>query len=599
MEQWFFRDPERCRRERSELDALKRSAQWLKVAEWNIEADGLCIDAIIHAHGHDYEVRLSYPALFPEVPLIVRPRNAQQRLSGHQYGGADGPLCLEFGPDNWHSEVTCVQMLESTYKLLEIENPLGEGRPAIAITAPSRHHVTIGQELRGASTRWYRSAGFHEFLAAKPVGVWGSFKFSLRNPRETWLVLVHEATILNGEVWKDEQIPGEIPEAMTNDRWDGAWFHGGDQAKATIEKAETLDALRAIAREAGYPSELLATDSTSHIAGFDRGIRGVVVIDQDGSAHLFVAFSSGGVIRFAPVESEPSGVESRLDNNRNLRGKSVGIVGLGSAGSKIALTLGRMGARKFHLVDHDIFLPENIVRNALDWQAVGAHKVDGTTSALRQIAADLEVSVSRSNLTGQESNAFISAVLDRLGECDLMIDATANAKVFNLLAAAAKAAEKPLVWLEIFEGGIGGLIARSRPTLDPSPQIMRAAYLRYCEENPAPHHRLVRDYSVEDSEGVVLTASDSDVSIIAHQAARLAADTLLTADRSEYPFSMYLVGLTRAWVFEAPFATIPIDTAPFRENAAEKLDAKTFGADNLGFIAGLLDKHKNATPPAT
>ena len=255
-----------------------------------------------------------------------------------------------------------------------------------------------------------------------------------------------------------------------------------------------------------------------------------------------------------------------------------------------------MGARKFYLVDHDLFLPENIVRNALDWQAVGEHKVDATTTALRLLAPDVQVSVSRTHLTGQESSASVSVVLDRLGDCELVIDATADPRVFNLLAAVSKAGGKPLVWLEIFAGGIGGLIARSRPGVDPTPQTMRSVYLGFCEEHPAPPQQAAHDYNLEDAEGRVLAASDADVSIIAHYAARLASDTLIAAGASGYPYSMYLIGLGQAWIFEAPFATVPIATESFRANEPQELDANAFGADNLAFLGELLKKRDHAAP---
>jgi hypothetical protein len=119
----------------------------------------LILDAVIRAHGYDYEVRVSFPSLFPEVPAVVRTLNAQQRLSQHQYGGPNGPLCLEWGPDNWHRDVTTVQMLESAHRLFEIENPLGDNQPELPVVASSRHRLTTGQEARGKWCRWYYSEG--------------------------------------------------------------------------------------------------------------------------------------------------------------------------------------------------------------------------------------------------------------------------------------------------------------------------------------------------------------------------------------------------------------------------------------------------------
>ena len=211
----------------------------------------------------------------------------------------------------------------------------------------------------------------------------------------------------------------------------------------------------------------------------------------------------------------------------------------------------------------------------------------------------MQISVSRTHLTGQESGASVSVVFNRLSACELVIDATANPRVFNLLAAVSKVGEKPLVWLEIFAGGIGGLIARSRPGMDPSAQTMRAAYLRFCEEHPAPPQGTPHDYNLEDADDRVLAATDADVSIIAHHAARLAADTLLNADTSNYPYSMYLIGLAEAWIFEAPFATVPIATGSFHENEPQEHHAKTFGADNLAFLGELLKKSDHAAPASS
>jgi hypothetical protein len=100
------------------------------------------------------------------------------------------------------------------------------------------------------------------------------------------------------------------------------------------------------------------------------------------------------------------------------------------------------------------------------------------------------------------------------------------------------------------------------------------------------------DYGAENEEGEIYQASDADVAIIAHHAARLAADTALTAEQSSYPYSMYLIGLDKAWVFEAPFATIPIATAHLLRSepeTAEETDAGRDG-DNAEFIVSLIKK---------
>ena len=558
---WFLRDPERLRLERMGTEELLRSAKWLVGTDWCLDGD-LCLDAVIRAHGHDYEVRVSFPALYPDAPAVVRPRNMQRRVSSHQYGGADGPLCLEWGPDNWQRDVTAVQMLESAYRLFDTENPLGEDRPEIPVVAPSRHRLTVGQELRSEWARWYASRGLISYLAAQPGRSTGSFKFSFRQTGETWVALVHEAMPLGCSAWSDGQVPATLPGTEARDRYVGVWFRTNVDGMA-IGQPHKLAQLRAIL--AGMDgAKLLATDGTSPVDGFQRPIAGVLIADQAGELHLFVVLSGENVIACAKVRPEAMPTQSRSPESDGLNGKTIGIVGLGSAGSKIALSLARMGARGFYLVDHDVLLPENLHRHALDWQGVALHKVDAMVMAIGQVAPGSRVEVSRLHIAGQESNASVSGALNRLAECDLLIDATANSRVFNLLAAVARSASRPMVWMEVFGGGLGGLVARSRPGTDPTPQDMRAAYLQYCTDNPDPASRSASvDYATEAEDGEVLVASDADIAVIAHHAARFIPDCFVPPHHSRFPHSMYLIGLARGWVFEAPFATIPISMAAY------------------------------------
>jgi len=215
------------------------------------------------------------------------------------------------------------------------------------------------------------------------------------------------------------------------------------------------------------------------------------------------------------------------------------------------------------------------------------------TYLVSRVSAGLEVKLSRTHLTGQESAAIVSGDLNALGGCDLIIDATADARVFNLLAAVATATKKPLIWLEVFVGGTGGMIARSQPGRDPDPQTMRAIYTQFCIENPAPEIQITDVYTAENEEGEVLIASDADVAVIAHHAARFAVDTVLGRDPSDYPYSMYLIGLKQWWVFDAPFHTIPIATDTFRREEVGPVKPEV-ASDHIDFVVGLLRKDTDA-----
>ena len=94
-------------------------------------------------------------------------------------------------------------------------------------------------------------------------------------------------------------------------------------------------------------------------------------------------------------------------------------------------------------------------------------------------------------------------------------------------------------------------------------------------------------------------ASDADVSAIAHHAARLAVDTVLGHNPSLFPYSMYLIGLTKWWVFEAPFHTISIDTEGFGSPGAKTEASLEAQVSSLQFIGALLEKRSDGAPSSS
>jgi molybdopterin/thiamine biosynthesis adenylyltransferase len=499
--------------------------------------------------------------------------------------------------------VTGAQVLESAHRLLEIENPSGvAGDEGAAAAAPSRHALTQGQELRGRYGRFFIGESTLGRLTGLPCNGVATFKFSTSWRAESWLAVVHEVRLVGEDEapWVDPAIPMYLRGSNDDALRDGVAFKA-DLDPSLIESASGIEEIASLLDRAGHRAELLTQEGPLKASEIKGKITGALILDRDLKPHFFVIFKDGDTRKLAAVRSEPRTTGARTPKNlEGLGEKSVGIVGLGSVGSKIAVSLARMGIRRIYLIDHDIFLPENAARHVLDWGNVGEHKVDAVREAVGRLGSGYEVEVSRVHLTGQESTAALSGVLDRLGRCDLLIDATAEPGVFNLLSAAATVYQKPLVWLRVYGGGFGGMMARSRPGYDPPPQTMRAAYLDYCNDFPAPEAGSASRYAAEDAEGDVLAASDADIGIIANHGARFAVDTLLGGGPSAYPHSMYLIGLAKWWVFEAPFATIPIATAHLMqgEAEAEKQEEAAAGAsDNVAFVVSLLEKlSENASP---
>lgn len=562
MDLWFLTDPARLTVERAALDHLGDNSPWLKGVKWTLERGGLHVDVAINIEGREVELRMSYPDLFPAVPPEVRPKDPKQRLSDHQY--SSGVLCLEWGPDNWQPTVSGAQMLQSAYRLLKSET-LAEDE------VPSRHHLSQGQALRGAVYRVFVDQQIEESLADLE-----SIGFSTDFYDDAALITIQRIGSLKRK----------LPPGLTVEI-DSPLYNKGiflDNVPIALAKIRNLDELHA-----------RTTECRGELPAQMTEVQAYFLRDTDGDLHFsFVSsIDSKKLLSASVVKSDKPATRSPFGESAFV-GKKVGIVGLGSAGSKIAVSLARSGIREFYLVDDDVLLPENLCRNELNWQHVGRHKVEAVADAVKFVCPDANVDTSRLCLTGQESNAAVNGALRRLGKCDILIDATANPRVFNLMAACAKAFERTFLWLEIFAGGIGGLVARSRPG-EYDPQILRAAFNSFTQVNPAPELHAA-DYSAIDSSGAVMTATDADVGVITAHTCRLVLDQLLGKEPSQFPYPIYLIGLARSWVFSAPFHVLPIDV-PNESTSTPNVDQEAIN-DALAFIVQLVKETDEDPPPS-
>ncbi len=589
---WYLDDMARLRKEREAIDELADRVDWLTDVKWNIES-GLSIDAIIHAHGQDYPVRLTYPALFPHVPPAVRPQNkAAERWSGHQY--PDGTLCLEWGPDTWHPDVLGAQLLESAYTLFDIENA---GNPPTRRHVPSRHQLSPGQEARGHFTRYFLSPDLQRFFHDFRAGNTGTVVFHRHFQSDSSLAVVQEVQVADGEPWRDSWPPTTLIEERDSPLIRKAILVMVDVATDIVRKISTVEQL----------DEFLAAQGAETLSAAQARLNppryplSAMVVDCAGTPHfLFRNTGEDTVLKvvapvspgcFADAPRNPEELES-------LKEKKVGIVGLGSLGSKVAMTLARMGVGSFVLVDQGLFLPENVVRHVLTLHNVAEYKVLAVAHLLRQLSPLIQVETSTLHLTGQESNTSIANVTRKLANCDVIIDATADPRVFNILAGAAAAKARPLIWGEVFGGGLGGLVARSRPAKDLSPHALRGIFNHYTKQHPFEDHTPPTNYDTIDDEGNVQTATDGDVSIVAGYLAQLSADALLAHEPSAFPHSVYLLGFRRGWVFEGPFHNVAIPTDHLEEKAPNATADQALTEETMGFLSSLLKDNDAGTAPS-
>jgi hypothetical protein len=121
---------------------------------------------------------------------------------------------------------------------------------------------------------------------------------------------------------------------------------------------------------------------------------------------------------------------------------------------------------------------------------------------------------------------------------------------------------------------------------------MRRAIENWCADRGKPMPRPAHRYGSESNAPGI--ADDSDVTVIAAHAARMAIDLLIPRDPSIFPHSVYMVGLAGGWIFDQPFETHPIEIeAGPDEKAEEPLDAKDAKAE-FDLIMQIFAKYKNA-----
>ena len=538
---WILQRAARVNAEREAIATLEESAGWLSGGVWRLEAGlRLNVDFTITHGGESFDLTLAYPDFFPDTPPLIMSRDGK-RLSDHQYGPT-GELCLEFRSDNWEAQITGAMMIESAHRLIAGERV--DGEPAEVASA---HAVSEGQALRGRRNRFLAMPELRARLAAEPFGALHEATFRERHMAETFVA------------WMSAYGEG-----------DAAWNDGTVSTRPAaisglVARVRTLTDLPEFADATELEAYLKAQEMGEAWQRVDSDPAIFVLLLADADAVRFIWIGGDPKVRAfyhyrtIVVKNEATRLPATY---AALAGKTVGLVGAGSLGSKIAVSLARSGVGRVRIFDSDISLPHNMARNDLDWRSMGQHKVDGVQDRILEVAPGCVVEPRRVALGGQESAAATAIALEKLGECDLIIDATADPRAFNFSATAAVAQKRPMLWAEVFAGGIGGMIARSVPEAHPPPQAARRQINAWCEREGVTWEGMPIDYGILQDDRPPLIACDADVGVIAGHATRLALDTLLQVGASAFPASVYLIGLSAGWLFREPFDTVPIALTP-------------------------------------
>jgi ThiF family len=544
---WWLVNSRRLGAERRGVECIAAEEGWFDLDRWCFHEGRLAAVGTIIAHDHRYPVRLVYPDQFPEVPAWVEPQE-EVRWSTHQFGS--GTLCLQLRPDNWIASATGADVLRSAYNLLVTEDPLGKGDQH----APSAHNVGELQAYDWGENPVLMSAACQDRIRRGEARDIKALRWMVAD--DLWPILVHDA---------DDRVPPRHPPGADINTWrfEVPVFVSSKPAPAVqISRAELI--------AAGAFDMLTAMQLAGSAAG--------LVLFAGGDEMVAYNLLAEGDLhrRRIFVLAEETGIRSgRADAAKD---KKVAIIGAGSVGSKLAESLLRSGICRFTLVDGDVLLPANLERHALDWRDVSFRKVNGLKRRLLHITPGAEIDVVDANLNWQRSARTHAWQVESIAGCDVIVDATGDVATALFLGAIADVNDRPFVSVEVFEGGIGGLVATSLPKRDPPFATGRAAFLAWCDEQrtkppePGPGR-----YEALSENGAPLVADDATVTMTAGHAARVVLD-ILEGNPAPVTSAWLLFGYARAWLFDGHGHTIRLSVGERSGNdtTEEDPDAKEF-----------------------
>lgn len=542
---WWLFHRNRLLSEKGAIADLEATVDWLRISQWQANPDfSMCVDFQIVNNGESFGFQMIYPSVFPDAPPMIY-TEGRTLISGHQYG-PDGELCLEHRPDNWTPSITGADMIISCQRLLAVERPdTGD-----IVHASSAHIASLGRDMRPAYCRFLVTEKDINALKELPDRDPQPMVLRERLGASTFVAVLCYLGKEDEPIWTGNLL---LPK------------QGHDQKGFVIRIPEVSDIGGVTANNLGQFLEDLGYKEISHSL-IESNDWGYLLVGDCEHWMLFSVFGKqeDRKVMCYTTLYVPEEKQRVPDCFASISDQKIGIVGCGSIGSKIAASLCRTGVGNFVLVDDDLFLPDNVIRNELDLGDAGSHKTQALRDRLLKINPNVDIKVHRLRLGGQESAKSMDSVLASLGECDLLIDATADPTAFNMTASVATRREKPMIWVEVFAGGIGGLVARARPKIDPIPLVARAQIEAWCNDQNVEWVRPpdAGRYDGRDGDENPLIADDAEVSIMSAHAARFASDILARPKKSIFPSSVYIIGFSSEWIFNQPFDTRPINLQP-------------------------------------
>ncbi|HEX3050250.1 MAG TPA: ThiF family adenylyltransferase [Aggregatilineaceae bacterium] len=225
-----------------------------------------------------------------------------------------------------------------------------------------------------------------------------------------------------------------------------------------------------------------------------------------------------------------------------LKTRTVGIVGLGSGGSFVAVSLAMSGVGRFILIDNDTIEPTNIVRHAADRRYLGHPKVDAVADLIRQRNPDAIVKT----VVGR-----IEDHLQLLQEMDVVISGVDSEGPKYTINQACIQYNRIAVYAGVYERGEGGDVCIIYPDEGPC-YACWAEHLREGLADPASVEEL--DYGMIGPDGTLAAEPGLWIHVVRIAASQtdMALNMLLedTAVHRQLPANTVVLANTRLEIYE-------------------------------------------------
>jgi molybdopterin-synthase adenylyltransferase len=228
------------------------------------------------------------------------------------------------------------------------------------------------------------------------------------------------------------------------------------------------------------------------------------------------------IVKYVPEKSELYSRSKGLLETSILENKTVGIVGLGSGGSPVAVELAKAGIGNFVLIDFDRIELSNVARHICGINDLGRYKTFAVRDCILLKNPYAKIKTLEIDVNEEQEKCKIS-----LANVDMIICASDNDKSRFFLNDIALKNNIPALFGRAITRAIGGDVFRVRPHIGPCYNCLYSQNLRDTDEEISQRVRQAKkflpDYTSEENlDMIVQVGLSSDIAPITNFMVKLA-----------------------------------------------------------------------------